>query len=153
MPRGRNLAITALMLALIAASGIAFVKTQTLKLEKPAARLIEVPELVSPDCECPYAQAKLKVLLQREETVNVRIVSDDDPDRVVATLATGLAVPPGRVGLRWDGRDDAGEPAEPGQYRVRVELAQEGRTYTFADRIKLVHPERVPGFEPEQKKR
>ena len=48
-----------------------------------------------------------------------------------------------------DGRDDSGEPAEPGRYRVRVELAQEGRTYTFADRIKLVPPEQVPGFKPE----
>lgn len=152
MPRGRNLAITALMLALIAAAGLAFVKTQTLKLEKPAARLVEVPGLISPECRCPLAEAKLKVLLQQEETVNVQIVSDEDPDQVVATVATGLGVPPGKVGLRWDGRDDADEAAEPGEYRVRVELAQEGRTYTFADRIKLVHPERVPD-EERQKQR
>ncbi|MEA2348433.1 MAG: FlgD Ig-like domain [Thermoleophilaceae bacterium] len=143
MPKGRNLAITLLMLGLIAAAGLAFVETQTLKLEKPAARLILVPEAVSPGCKCPLEKAKLEVLFQKAETVNLRIVQADPPNSVIATVAEDVAAGPGRFSIKWNGLDQDGQPAPVGQYRVRVELAGEGRTYTFADRIKVVHPGQV----------
>jgi hypothetical protein len=143
VPRGRSLAITLLMLAVIAAAGIAFVLAQDQKLQKPAARLVEAPALVAPGCHCVYDTAKATVSLRQASTINVRVVTADDAERVVDTLATGLAVPPGKVDFKWDGMTTSREPAPVGEYKIRVELDEQSRAYTFADIVKLIPARRA----------
>jgi hypothetical protein len=143
VPRGRSLAITLLMLAVVVAAGIAFLLTQHEKLEKPAARLVEAPQLVAPGCHCAYDRAKATISLRQAATINVRMVTADEAERVVDTLATGLAAPPGKVDFTWDGHTTSGKPAPVGQYKVRVELDEQDRAYTFADIVKVISASRA----------
>jgi hypothetical protein len=143
VPRGRSLAITVLMLAVVVAAGIAFLLTQHEKLEKPAARLVDAPELVAPGCHCAYGRAKATISLRQASTINVRVVTADDVERVVDSLVTGLAAPPGKVDFTWDGLTASGEPAPAGQYKVRVELDEQDRAYTFADILKVIPARRA----------
>jgi hypothetical protein len=143
VPRGRSLAITLLMLAVVVAAGIAFLLTQHEKLAKPAARLVEAPQLVAPGCHCAYDRAKATISLRQAATINVRVVTADEAERVVGTLATGLAAPPGKVDFTWDGLTTSGEPAPVGQYKVRVELDEQDRAYTFADIVKVITASRA----------
>ena len=41
---------------------------------------------------------------------------------LVRTLARQVALPAGRVGLPWDGRDERGRTVPPGAYALRVEV-------------------------------
>jgi len=41
---------------------------------------------------------------------------------LVRTLARQVALPAGRVGLPWDGRDESGRAVPPGAYALRVEV-------------------------------
>jgi hypothetical protein len=143
VPRGRSLAITLLMLAVIAAAGVAFVLTQGEKQAKPAVRLVELPEIVSPGCRCPYETAKLKISLEKPATLGVQVVSAAG-EQSVATLDPGSAFPAGRTPFTWDGLDSSGEPAMPGEYRIRMDLPRQDRTYTPAKAIKVVPPRRAP---------
>ena len=142
MPRGRSLAITLLMLAVIAAAGIAFVFAQEQKQAKPATRLVELPQILSPECRCPYEVAKLEINLQEPATLGVRIVTGVD-EQVVATLDPGSAAPAGKTAFTWDGLDSAGEPVPPGDYRIRMDLVRQGTSRTPAKVIKVVPPRRA----------
>jgi flagellar hook assembly protein FlgD len=135
LPRGRSLAITALMLALIVGSAAAFVRTQTLKSEKPAARLLEAPARVDPGSKSPE---RIVVALHEPGTVTVQVVAAGEPVSVARTLATERRLPAGKSGFTWGGRGESGDPVAPGDYRVRVELTDQGRSYTFQDRMKVV---------------
>jgi hypothetical protein len=41
---------------------------------------------------------------------------------LVRTLARQVALPAGRIGLPWDGRDERGRTVPPGAYALRVEV-------------------------------
>ena len=60
-----------------------------------------------------------------EPDADVFIV-DVDEQRVRA-LQEGEPLPEGAHEFTWDGETDAGEPAPPGQYGIRVVLGEEGR--------------------------
>jgi flagellar hook assembly protein FlgD len=40
--------------------------------------------------------------------------------QLVRTLVDGVAMPPGRQTVTWDGRDNGGKPAASGVYMVRL---------------------------------
>lgn len=70
-------------------------------------------------------------------------VSIVDPEpRTVRTLDPAVALEQGRIeSYRWDGRTDAGHPAPPGRYRLRVRLPEHDRDMIWPRAIIL---ERAP---------
>ena len=159
MPRGRSLAITLLMLAVIAAAGVAFVFAQEQKQAKPAVRLVVLPELLSPGCNCPEEVAKLKIALRDPATLGVQVVTAVD-EQVVATLEPGSAFGAGKTAFTWDGLDSSGEPVPYGEYKIRMNLVRQGTSRTNEKVIKVVparrvseRPEQEGGSHPDQQKK
>lgn len=57
-------------------------------------------------------------------------------DVTVRTFADGADLAAGeRVRCLWDGRDDEGQPVDPGNYRLRVALPAHDRDMVFPKRI------------------
>lgn len=123
------------MLALVAGAAAAFVRTQTLKVERPAVRLVRADPRLSPGCACPRSRSRLRFEAREPATVGVFVV--DEGDEEVASLGPPVRRQPGRFALVWHGRGGGSEPLPPGDYRVRLELPEEGRSVTFEDRITL----------------
>lgn len=134
--RRRNLAITALMLLLIAASAVAFVRAQTLKLERAAVRPVEVGGQVAPGCDCASEEVRLVLALREPATVSIAVV--DDSGTVVKELASDFQPGKGRFHLAWDGKTAAGASASVGSYRLRATLPDEGRAVTFPQEVEVV---------------
>lgn len=127
--------MTALTLAIVLLSVVAFVRTQMLKQEEVPITGIEFDRTVSAGCGCPREQAKLSFVLQRAQPVSATVVDDDGEP--VRTLLDGALRASGRETLAWDGRDDAGRIVAEGDYRLRVELATPDRTIVIPTEVKL----------------
>jgi hypothetical protein len=131
----RRAAVTGLVVALLAGTTAAFVITEELKLERSPVTRPRFDRIFSPVCNCPREVARLVLRLRREETIDAVIVDDDgDP---VRTLASDLRRAPGRLGFRWDGRNDAGAVVPEGPYRLRLHLADERRTIVIPNRVRV----------------
>lgn len=123
MPRA---AVVLLLALLVAGTSAAFVVTQSLKDRRSPVGVPRFDRVLAPTCECENAVARLRLRLRRADRVSAQIVdADGEP---VRTLAEGERVRRGPLELEWDGRDDEGELAPDGRYRLRVELEREGRT-------------------------
>jgi hypothetical protein len=123
----RRHAATALVLAVLVGTAVAFAETERLKLQPTPIEESFVQPAFSPVCSCPQATAAIRLRLHRADTVTVRIrdVSGD----IVRVLVEDRRLPSGRTELGWDGRDDAGVRAPDGRYRVEVELTGADRTF------------------------
>jgi len=132
---------TTLVLALLAATTIAFAVTEGLKLEPAPIRSVYVDKLFSPTCDCDTGQAYIRFGLRKADRLTLEIV--DSSDKVVRTLVGPREVAPGRVEAYWNGRDESGAVVHDGLYRPRVHLVQAHRT------IVLPNPIRVDGTPPE----
>lgn len=128
----RRVAVTALVLVLLAGTAAAFTITEALKLEEPPLRAPKHDQIFSPTCGCPTRSAKLSFRLRRADRLDLVITSDGEP---VRTLLRDLDVPGGPVRVRWDGRDDAGAIVPDGAYRLRVHLQKEDRTIVIPNEI------------------
>jgi hypothetical protein len=136
-----RLAVTVLVLALLAATTTAFALTEVLKLERTPIVRPRFNVAFSPGCACPHDTARLPIRLKKPETIDAVIV-DSDGD-AVRTLLHASREPTGRLVLKWDGEDDSGAIVPDGTYKVR--LSFEGR-----DRSILVpNPIRVDTEPPE----
>jgi hypothetical protein len=113
----RAWAPTAIVVALLAATAVAFATTERQKLEKTPFGVIRVDDDVS-----PAHAAVIELRLHRRHLLTVQIV--DANDRTVATLVREQRYEPGNVVLRW-------HPAVPdGVYEPRVTL-DDGREFTI----------------------
>jgi FlgD Ig-like domain len=138
-----RLAVTVLVLALLAATTTAFALTEVLKLERTPIVRPRFNVSFSPGCACPDDTARLPIRLKKPETVDAVIV-DSDGD-AVRTLLDGQRKPTGRLVLKWDGEDDSGAIVPDGTYRVRL-------SFEGSDRSILVpNPIRVDTEPPEAK--
>lgn len=126
--------MTVLVLALLGGTAAAFTITEALKLERSPLTAPRFAEVFSPTCACPTRVAKLSFRLRQPDRLDVVIVSGEDP---VRTLARDLDRRRGRVRVRWDGRDDAGEVVPDGVYRLRVSLQRVDRTIMFPHEIRV----------------
>jgi len=71
-----------------------------------------------------------------DEDARVEIVGRDQV--VARTLAESITLEADeRIRCLWDGLDDEGEKAEPGRYRLRVTLPDEGREMVFPKRLDI----------------
>jgi hypothetical protein len=114
-----------LAVALLVGSAAAFTRSERLKLAASPVGKPEFDRRVSPTCDCPHAKARLSFLLRRPERLVVSVVDSDGGH--VATLADGKDYEAGTVSFRWDGKDDEGQVAPDGLYRLKVRLEHDRR--------------------------
>lgn len=111
----------------------AMVLTQHLRSEGPVATHILLRyKPRSPDRVCfeiPRDDT-FEVALVDDSGATVRILAEDARLRGDPSLGEDA-----RHCFDWDGRDDAGRPAPPGAYRLRVTLADAGRVATSGERL------------------
>jgi hypothetical protein len=131
----RRLALTVLLLALLVGTIAAFALTEALKLERSPLKRASFGGIFSPTCACSTDTAHLVFRLRRADTLDALIVDADG--HPVRTLLSRSPRVPGRVALRWDGRDDAGTIVPDGPYRLRLHFAHERRTIVVPDLVRV----------------
>jgi FlgD Ig-like domain len=139
---GRH-AATAVVLALLIGTAIAFAETERLKLKPTPIEESYVQPAFS-------KRAEIRLRLHRADTVTVRI--QDVAGETVRVLAQNRRLPEGRTELFWDGRDQDGSQAPDGRYRVEVDLNDADRTFRLPQLTTLdtVAPTaRVLAYRPE----
>ena len=129
----RRHAATAVVLALLVGTAIAFAETERLKLKPTPIEESFVEPAFSPVCGCAQSRAEIRLRLHRADTVTVRIQNAEG--ETVRTLERRL--PRGRTTLYWDGRDNSGGPAPDGRYRIDVELAGADRAFRLPQQTAL----------------
>jgi hypothetical protein len=126
---------SALLLALLAASAVAFAVTEGLKLEPSPVRSVYVDKLFSPTCECDTNQAYVRFQLRKRDRLTLAIVNGDGT--VVRTLIGPRTVAKGRIDAYWDGRNDGGAVVRDGLYRPRLHLDRAHKTIVLPNPIRV----------------
>jgi hypothetical protein len=130
-----RLAVTVLLLALLAATTTAFVLTEALKLEGTPIARPRYNVAFSPGCSCVHGMARLPIRLKEAETMNATIVDSDGAD--VRNLAAASPREPGRIVLLWDGTDDQGSIVPDGTYRLRLRFERSDRSIVVPNPIRV----------------
>ena len=125
-----RLAPIVLVVALLAATAAAFAFAQRAKLEESPIQGIRFERrLLSPVCTACDPSARevpIRFRLLNEDHVTVDIV--DSSDAIVRERLLSGRYDPRSVLFSWDGRDGEGRVVADGLYRLRITLADEGRT-------------------------
>jgi len=116
----------ALVLALLAATAVAFGVIEGLKLEPNPISGPAIDDTFSPVCACPQRVAHLSFRLRKTGTLNITIVTPSN--RHVRTLVDGRRFRHNRLHFTWNGRADDGTRVPDGPYRIRVHLGGQHRT-------------------------
>jgi FlgD Ig-like domain len=128
---------------LLAASGLAFLRAEQLKLERSPVGGTKLQKYFSTTCpihrktRCAAHSAFLRFRLRKPATVALAIVNSSGDVVRRLTPAAGERLPRGPVKLRWNGRTDARATAPQGTYHLRVDLRSLGRVITIPDPIEL----------------
>ena len=142
MPSRRTgIVVIAVMLA---ASGLAFLRAEQLKLERSPIGGTQVKKFFSTTCQplhphtrCASHSARMSFRLRKPGRVALAIVNSSGATVEQLTPAAGRRTPRGRVTVRWNGRTDSGARAPEGAYHLRVHLISLGRTITIPDPTQL----------------
>ena len=127
---------TVLVIGLLGGTAAAFAVTEGLKLQHSPITSTQVRlKVFSPICRCSRRAAPIAFRLRRADRVTVKI--ENDQGTIVRTLVAGKAAARGRFSVRWDGRDDAGNPLPQGSYKPRVHLARAHRTIVLPNPIRI----------------
>jgi hypothetical protein len=127
---------TALVLALLAATAIAFVITESAKLEKSPIYATHAPDPVfSPDGTV-HPEANLDFRLRKAERIEVWMESEDG-DRQRTLLAPRSFKSGATVQLAWNGIRDDGTASPDGVYLPVVKLVSSHRTIVLPNPIRL----------------
>jgi hypothetical protein len=128
---------------LLAASGLAFLRAEQVKLERSPVGGTKLQKYFSTTCpihrktRCTSHSALLRFRLRKPATVALTIESSSGDIVRRLTPAAGERLPRGPVKLRWNGRTDALATAPQGTYHLRVDLLSLGRVITIPDPIEL----------------
>jgi hypothetical protein len=128
---------------LLAASGLAFLRAEQLKLERSPVGGTKLQKYFSTTCpihpktRCTSHSALLRFRLRKPATVALAIVNSSGDIIRRLTPAEGERLPRGPVKLRWNGRTDARATAPQGTYHLRVDLLSLGQVITAPDPIEL----------------
>lgn len=124
---------------LLVASLIAIFVTQRLRAEGTV--ISEVQTTRSAFDQCPASERgpgiPISFHLQRDDTVSAEIVAFDRPVTIRRLFSNRPLSGPATHCAPWDGLDDAGKPAEPGRYRLKIGLANLQREATAGEPIRL----------------
>lgn len=123
-----------LVAVLLVATGLAFLHTESLKLETSPIRQTRVTKLFSPVCECASSKARIAFRLAKPDVVSVAIVDSSGGD-VRALVSERPATD--RTAFLWNGRDDLGRVVPDGIYRARVRLDLIEKTFTLPNLIRV----------------
>jgi hypothetical protein len=127
---------TAIVLALLIATALAFVTTQRQKLEPSPVGRIEIDRILSPACACAKSAATIRIGLRRTDTVTLELISS--ADQPVRTLVDRRRYPArSTVVVEWDGRDNRGRIVPDGSYRPRLTLESGARSFVLPNPIRL----------------
>jgi hypothetical protein len=124
----------ALVAALLVATGLAFLHTESLKLETSPIRQTRVTKLFSPVCECDTSKARIAFRLAKPDVVSVSVIDGSGSD---VRLLVSERPASDRVAALWNGRDDAGRVVGDGVYRARVRLDLIEKTFTLPNLIRV----------------
>jgi hypothetical protein len=124
----------ALVAVLLAATGFAFLHTESLKLETSPIRQTRVTKTFSPVCRCESSRARFAFRLAKPDLVSASIVDSSGSD--VRQLATDKPSRD-RIAFLWNGRDDAGQVVADGFYRARVRLGLQEQTFLLPNLVKV----------------
>jgi hypothetical protein len=130
-----RLAVTVLVLALLAATATAFALTEVLKLERTPIVRPRFNVAFSPGCGCPHDSARLPIRLKKPETIDATIF-DSDGDSV-RTLLHAQREPRGRLVLKWDGKDASAAIVPDGTYKVRLSFEGSDRSILVPNPIRV----------------
>jgi hypothetical protein len=117
------------VLLLLAATAVAFVVTEDLKLEPDPIARPKIDRTFSPVCRCEQQTARIAFRLRRPDVLTLTIA--DANGEVVRTLLRQAHFRPGIHEFGWDGRDDAGKRVPEGAYHARVALQRLDRVIEF----------------------
>jgi len=129
----RRVAPTALALAVLVATTIAFAVAERMKLEPSPILRPRVAEELSPVCRCSRRVAHIAFTLRKGGHVSVAVV-DADGD-IVRRLGSARYRRREGVNVVWDGRDGRGRVLPDGDYRPRIELGR--RTIVMPNTIRI----------------
>jgi hypothetical protein len=121
------------VLLLLAATAVAFVVTEDLKLEPDPIARPKIDRTFSPVCRCEQQTARIAFRLRRPDVLTLTIA--DANGEVVRTLLRQAHFRPGNHEFGWDGRDEAGKRVPEGDYHARVELQRLDRVIEFPTAI------------------
>jgi hypothetical protein len=125
-----------LVLVLLAATGLAFVYAESLKLEPSPITSTRVDRLVSPVCDCATGRARIAFKLRKKDVLTVSIL--DSGGREVRRIATERPVPAKQeVSFFWNGRVAGRKPAPDGVYHAQVRLELLEKTITLPNQIRV----------------
>ena len=134
---------TAIVLALLAATAVAFVTTQRQKLEPSPVGRIEIDRIMSPVCGCDKSAATIRIGLRRTDTVTLDLVSGAG-NRVRTLIERRRYLAGSEVRVEWSGRDDRGRVVPDGSYRPRLTLESGARSFVLQNPILLdTHAPRI----------
>lgn len=127
---------TALVLALLAATAIAFVLTESAKLERSPIYATHLPDpIFSPDGTL-HPEADLDFRLRKPERIEIWI-EDSGGHRLRTLLAPRTFKRGAHVSVGWDGIRDNGIAAPDGVYQPVVKLMRSHRTIVLPNPITL----------------
>jgi hypothetical protein len=130
-----RLLTTALVLAVLAGSAVAFAVSERLKLEKRPITPTTIDKQFSPVCRCPQARARIGFRLLKADTVSVSII--DANGHTVRHLVRTKRLGAVKHGFTWNGRDDQGRLLLEGSFKPKVVLADADRTFVFQNPIRI----------------
>lgn len=141
MPRHRTGIIV--VAVLLAASGLAFLRAEQVKLERSPVGGTKLQKYFSTTCpvhrgtRCESHSALLRFRLRKPARVAIAIENTSGDIVRQLTPVAGERLPRGPVKLRWNGRTDSGATAPQGTYHLRVDLLSLGRVINIPDPIEL----------------
>ena len=127
---------TALVLALLAATALAFVLTESAKLEKSPIYATRLPDPIFSPNGTLHPEADLSFRLRKTERVEVWI-EDKGGHRQRTLLAPRTLRRGATVSVGWDGIRDDGVAAPDGVYLPVVKLTRSHRTIVLPNPIRL----------------
>jgi hypothetical protein len=130
---------TALVLAVLAATALAFALTERAKLARSPISATSVTKVFSPECAAPcspgHATAVIRFKLRSRERLTIWIQRGSTQ---VGTLVSGRVYPPGkRLSFVWNGLTTEGTVLPDGTYKPYVKLQRSHRTIAIPSPILL----------------
>ncbi len=116
------------------ATGVAFLHTESLKLETSPIRQTQVTKLFSPVCRCDTSKAQIAFRLENPDVVSVTIVDRSGTDVRRLVIDEGGS---GRLVFLWNGKDDRRRLVPDGIYRARVRLDLVEKTFDLPNPIRV----------------
>ncbi|MEI7760396.1 MAG: FlgD immunoglobulin-like domain containing protein [Thermoleophilia bacterium] len=125
-----------LVAVLLAATALAFVYTESLKLTpSPILGTRVLPKAISPVCDCETGAAVIAFRLREGDALDIEMI--DARGEVVRRLVWGQRRPRGPVTFVWNGRNDSRSVVPEGVYRPRVRLRQQHRTIVLPNPVRV----------------